>query len=59
MLAEDIIVSIDGAPIRGSADVLAVRGWYSLGDTMPVRIWRNGEYLDMSLILLQSVEEAS
>lgn len=59
LLAEDIIVSIDGTPIRGSADVLAVRGWYSLGDTMPVRIWRNGEYLDMSLILLQSVEEAS
>ena len=57
--AEDIIVSAGGEPISGSADVLRVRGWYSLGETMPMRVWRDGEYLDVEVLLLQSTDEAS
>ena len=59
LLPEDIIVSAGGEPIHGSADVLLVRGWYSLGETMPMRVWRNGAYLDVELLLLQSAAEAS
>ena len=59
LLPEDIIVSAGGYPIHGSADVLLVRGWYSLGETMPMRVWRGGEYLDVALLLLQSTADAS
>lgn len=50
----DVIVSAGGEPISGSADVLRVRGWFSLGDRMPMRVWRDGVYLDVTLELLQS-----
>ena len=50
----DVIVSAGGEPISGSEDVLRVRGWFSLGDRMPMRIWRDGKYLDVTLELLQA-----
>ena len=59
LLPEDIIVSAGGEPIHGSADVLRVRGWYSLGETMPMRVWRGDGYVDVTLLLLQSTNEAS
>lgn len=48
----DVIVSAGGEPISGSADVLRVRGWFSVGDRMPMRVWRDGAYLDVTLELL-------
>ena len=48
----DVIVSAGGEPINGSADVLRVRGWFSVGDRMPMRVWRDGAYLDVTLELL-------
>ena len=50
----DVIVSAGGEPISGSEDVLRVRGWFSLGERMPMRIWRDGKYLDVTLELLQA-----
>ena len=50
----DVIVAVGDEPISGSADVLRVRGWYSLGDKMPMRVWRDGHCLDMTLELLQA-----
>jgi len=54
--SEDVIVAVGSEPIHGSADVLRVRGWYSLGDKMPMRVWRDGAYLDVTLELLQAAE---
>ncbi|MBE6962342.1 MAG: PDZ domain-containing protein [Ruminococcaceae bacterium] len=53
----DVIVAVGGESISGSADVLRVRGWYSLGDKMPMRVWRDGKYLDVTLELLQAAGE--
>ena len=50
----DVIVAVGDTPISGSADVLRVRGWYSLGDKMPMRVWRDGAYLDVTMELLQA-----
>ena len=50
----DVIVAVGNEPISGSADVLRVRGWYSLGDKMPMRVWRDEKYLDVMLELLQA-----
>ena len=52
----DVIVSAGGAPISGSADVLRVRSWFSVGDRMPMRVWRDGAYLDVTLELLYAAE---
>ena len=56
VLAEDIIVSIGGEPVRGSGDVLRIRERFAVGQEMPVRIWRGGEYLDVVLQLQQAAE---
>ena len=50
----DIIVSAGGEPISGSADVLRVRNWFSIGDKMSMRVWRDGTYVDVVLELLQT-----
>lgn len=54
ILPDDIIVSIGGEPVNGSGDVLRVREWYSVGGQMPMRIWRDGAYLDVVLQLRQA-----
>lgn len=52
----DYILSAGGAPTRTSQDLLRVRRQYHLGEHMPVTIWRDGEQLDLELVLDQAAE---
>lgn len=52
--ADDIIVSAGGKDVRGSGDVLRARKNYRVGEEMPMRVWRDGEYLDVVLDLQEA-----
>lgn len=56
MKKNDVIVKVGDMSVNGSVEVLVARGHYDIGDRMPVRVWRNGEYLDLMLELLQADE---
>lgn len=54
--AEDYIVAADGEPVSGSGDLLRIRCRFTVGDEMPIRVWRNGAYIDLVLKLEQAAE---
>jgi len=56
VLAEDYIVAADGEAVSGSGDLLRIRGRFTVGDEMAVRVWRNGKYIDLVLKLEQTAE---
>lgn len=51
----DIIVSAAGRKITSSQDLLRVRRQFHVGDTMTMRVWRDGSYLDFTLELTDAV----
>src|SRR5699024_1822541 len=46
ILVGDYIVSFAGQEVKSTSEILAIRRELQVGDLVPVRIWRNGEYLD-------------
>ena len=50
------IVAADGEPVSGSGDLLRIRCRFTVGDEMPIRVWRNGAYIDLVLKLEQAAE---
>ena len=47
----DVIVAAEGEAVFTSADLLRVRRPLSAGDTMTLRIWRDGSYQDIAVTL--------
>ena len=45
----DIIVSLDGETITGMNDLTRIKQGYKAGDTVKLRFWRAGEYLEVYL----------
>ena len=54
--AGDVIVSADGEPIYTSNDLLRVRRRYEAGEYLPMVIWRDGEYLEVEVLLMAPAE---
>ena len=53
----DLIVSAAGTDVFSSQDLLKIRRQFRVGDELPLTIWRDGERLEVTLIL-QAKEEA-
>ena len=51
MLAGDVILAVNGQTIADTADLMAVRRGCALGDTMTLTILRDGETLDIPVVL--------
>ena len=49
--AGDVIVAAEGEAVFTSADLLRIRRPLSAGDTMTLRIWRDGSYQDITVTL--------
>jgi S1-C subfamily serine protease len=57
MLAGDYIIAVgDLEPILGSEDVLRARQAYHVGDEMPLKLWRDGEIIEVVLDLQEAVQ---
>lgn len=54
ILAGDVIVSFNGTPVRRIEEVLVLRRELRVGDEVPVTIFRDGQYIDVSLELMAS-----
>ena len=52
----DIIVAADGEPITSSNDVLRVRRRYTTGDNLPMTIYRDGQYMEVEVPLMEPLE---
>lgn len=52
ILVGDYIVSFAGQEVKSTSEILAIRRELQVGDLVPVRIWRNGEYLDLTMEMM-------
>lgn len=52
----DVIVSAAGRSAAGQQALLRIRRQFDVGDEMPVTVWRDGAYLEFTLVLDQAAE---
>lgn len=52
----DVIVSAAGRSAAGQQALLRIRRQFDVGDEMPVTVWRDGVYLEFTLVLDQAAE---
>ena len=52
----DYVVSAGGEELLTSNDLLRVRRQYYVGDELPLILWRDGEIVEVTLQLQESVE---
>ena len=57
--AGDVIVSADGESVSTNSDVLRIRRRYTTGEEIPMVIYRDGEYLEVSVLLMAPVDAAA
>ena len=57
VLVDDYVVEADGEQIASSSDLLRVRRRFKVGDQMELTLWRSGQYLTVTLDLLESVAD--
>ena len=53
----DYVLAADGYPLETSKDLLWVRRQKRIGDELTMTLWRDGEILEVTLSLRESVEE--
>ena len=53
----DIIVSIDGKTVSSMEDLTRIKKEYKAGDTVKIRFWRDGEYLDTYMTFAEVTPE--
>ena len=54
--AGDFLLTADGETLSTSQDLLRIRRQHYLGDEMQVTLWRNGEILDVTMVMKDVVE---
>ncbi len=54
--AGDIITYVNGIPVADVADVNAIKGEYSVGDTLHLTVWRDGETLEIDIRLMDKAD---
>lgn len=52
----DIIVEANGATVSSTEDLLAVREELAAGDTLSLRLWRSGTWLERDVILAEQAD---
>lgn len=51
VMVDDLIVRADGERVETSNDLLRVRHRHEAGDEMTLEVWRDGEYLELTVVL--------
>ncbi len=49
--AGDYVVAVDGQSVDRIEEILAIRHQHNVGDQVPIRVWRDGTYLDLTMKL--------
>ena len=58
MQVNDIITAVDGTEITGSDDLVAIVGKASVGDTLKMTVYRNGETVEIEVTVEEQVQSA-
>ena len=53
----DIIVELDGKKVTSVSELLLAKRNYRAGDTVTLKIWRSGEYLDYDITFTEYIED--
>lgn len=53
----DFIVSAAGSDVTSSQDLMRVRRQFHVGDEMPLTLWRDGELVEVTLVLQAKAED--
>lgn len=53
LCAGDYLVAFNGEPVVSYEQLLSLRRRLYVGDEVPVRVWRDGEYLDCVMIMME------
>ena len=56
ILVGDYIVSFNGQAVSSTEEILTIRRQLQVGDLVPVRIWRNGAYLDVTMEMMAEAD---
>ena len=56
ILVGDYIVSFAGQEVSSTSEILTLRRDMQVGYLVPVRIWRNGEYLDLTMEMMAEAD---
>ncbi len=51
---EDIIIAVNGTPVTTTAQIAAIKNELEVGDVMTLTIWRNGETMDIDVVLVDT-----
>ena len=54
LLAGDIILAINGDAVRSVAQINAVKDDFSVGDTITLTVYRDGDTFDLDITLVDS-----
>jgi len=52
ILVGDCVVAFNGQSVYRTEDVLTIRRELHVGDKVPIRVWRGGEYLDLTIEMM-------
>ena len=50
----DIITAVNGTPVTATEDVNDIKNQYSVGDELIFSIWRNGETMEITVVLVDT-----
>ena len=51
-LVGDFVVAFNGQSVSRTEDVLAIRRTLRVGDKVPILIWREGEYMELTIEMM-------
>ena len=54
VLPGDVLTHVNGIEVKTTTDVQAIKDGLGVGDTMQLRIWRDGEVLDIEIVLMDT-----
>lgn len=56
ILPGDVVIAVDGTPVSSSDEINDMKNAMSVGDSMVLTIWRDGETFDVSIKLMETNE---
>lgn len=50
----DVITAVNGQPVKETNDVAVIKDKLSVGDVITITVWRNGETMDIEVVLMDT-----
>lgn len=50
----DVVTAVNGQPVKETNDVAVIKDKLSVGDTITLTVWRNGETMDIDIVLMDT-----